>query len=81
MMRSKLRELLERLLGSASGRRALAGAAGAAALLLFVGAVEAAGGKVARVLCLVDRGEGAREAFAERGIELEAIFTRADLPV
>ena len=44
-------------------------------------AVEAAGGKVARVLCLVDRGEGAREAFAERGIELEAIFSRADLPV
>jgi len=44
-------------------------------------AVEAEGGKVARVLCLVDRGEGAREAFAERGIELEAIFTRSDLPV
>lgn len=43
--------------------------------------VEAAGGKVARVLCLVDRGEGAAEAFAERGIELEALFTRADLPV
>jgi orotate phosphoribosyltransferase len=43
--------------------------------------VEAAGGKVVRVLCLVDRGEGAREAFAERGIELEAIFTRTDLPV
>lgn len=46
-----------------------------------VDAVEAAGGKAARVLCLVDRGEGAREAFAERGIELEAIFSRADLPV
>ena len=46
-----------------------------------VDAVEAEGGKVARVLCLVDRGEGAREAFAERGLELEAIFTRADLPV
>jgi orotate phosphoribosyltransferase len=43
--------------------------------------VEAAGGKVARVLCLVDRGEGAAEAFAERGIALEALFTRADLPV
>ncbi|MCP3986083.1 MAG: orotate phosphoribosyltransferase [bacterium] len=43
--------------------------------------VEAAGGKVARVLCLVDRGEGAGEVFAERGIELEAIFTRDDLPV
>jgi len=43
--------------------------------------VEAAGGKVARVLCLVDRGEGAVEAFAARGIALEAIFTRDDLPV
>jgi orotate phosphoribosyltransferase len=43
--------------------------------------VEAAGGKVARVICLVDRGEGAAEAFAERGITLEAIFGRADLPI
>jgi orotate phosphoribosyltransferase len=43
--------------------------------------VEAAGGKVARVICLVDRGEGAAEAFAERGITLEAIFDRADLPI
>ena len=44
-------------------------------------AVEAEGGKVARVLCIVDRGEGAAEAFAARGIELEALFGRADLPV
>jgi orotate phosphoribosyltransferase len=43
--------------------------------------VEAAGGKVARVLCLVDRGEGAAEAFAERGVTLEPLFTRSDLPV
>lgn len=43
--------------------------------------VEQAGGKVARVLCIVDRGEGALEAFAERGLTLEALFTRADLPV
>lgn len=46
-----------------------------------VDAVSEAGGKVARVICLVDRGEGARDAFAERGIELEAIFGREDLPV
>jgi len=45
------------------------------------GIVQAAGGKVARVLCLVDRGEGAAEAFAARGVALEALFTRADLPV
>ncbi len=44
-------------------------------------AVEEAGGKVARVLCLVDRGEGAADAFAGRGLALEALFTRADLPV
>ena len=43
--------------------------------------VEAAGGKVARVLCLVDRGEGAAEAFADRGVTLEAIFGREDLGV
>jgi orotate phosphoribosyltransferase len=43
--------------------------------------VEQAGGKVARVLCLVDRGEGAVEAFAERGLALEALFGREDLPL
>jgi orotate phosphoribosyltransferase len=46
-----------------------------------VDAVHEAGGKVARVLCLVDRGEGARDAFAERGIELEALYERSDLPL
>lgn len=46
-----------------------------------VEAVHEAGGKVARVLCLVDRGEGAAEAFAERGITLEALYSRDDLPV
>ena len=43
--------------------------------------VEAAGGTVARVICLVDRGEGAQEAFAKRGVELEALFHREDLPI
>ncbi|MGH0036929.1 MAG: orotate phosphoribosyltransferase [Myxococcota bacterium] len=46
-----------------------------------VDAVTEAGGKVARVLCVVDRGEGAVEAFAERGITLEPLFTREDLGV
>jgi orotate phosphoribosyltransferase len=46
-----------------------------------VAAVEAEGGKVARVICLVDRGEGAAAAFASRGLALESLFTRADLPV
>lgn len=43
--------------------------------------VEAAGGKVARVLCIVDREEGARELFAERGVALESLFNRSDLPI
>ena len=46
-----------------------------------VSAVEAEGGKVTRVICLVDRGEGAQEAFATRGLALEPLFTRSDLPV
>jgi orotate phosphoribosyltransferase len=46
-----------------------------------VEAVTESGAKVARVICLVDRGEGAAELFATRGIALESIFTRADLPV
>lgn len=44
-------------------------------------AVSAEGGKVARVLCVVDRGEGAREAFAERGLALEPLFTREEIGV
>jgi orotate phosphoribosyltransferase len=43
--------------------------------------VEEAGGNVSRVICLVDRGEGAAGAFAARGIELEALFGRDDLPL
>ncbi len=43
--------------------------------------VEAAGGKVARVICLVDRGEGAFEAFEDRGVKLESVFGRQDLPI
>jgi orotate phosphoribosyltransferase len=45
-----------------------------------VDAVEEAGGKVARVVCLVDRGEGGSQAFADRGITLESIYGRDDLP-
>jgi len=46
-----------------------------------VDAVLSEGGKVVRVLCLVDRGEGAADAFARRGLTLESLFTRSDLPV
>jgi orotate phosphoribosyltransferase len=44
-------------------------------------AVSAAGGRVSRVLCIVDRGEGAAAAFTARGLTLEALFTRKDLRV
>jgi orotate phosphoribosyltransferase len=44
-------------------------------------AVEEAGGNVTRVICLVDRGEGAKAAFTARGLELEALYARDDLPV
>jgi orotate phosphoribosyltransferase len=44
-----------------------------------VGVVQDEGGRVARVICLVDRGEGAREAFDAQGIALEAVFRREDL--
>ena len=43
--------------------------------------VTEAGGIVRRVICLVDRGEGAAEAFAEAGYRLESIFSREDLPL
>ena len=52
-----------------------------ASTLEAMDAVQAEGGKVARVLCVVDRGEGAGEAFARRGIALEALYSRADLPI
>ena len=43
--------------------------------------VKDAGGDVRRVICLVDRGEGASEAFAAAGYELEFVFGRDDLPI
>jgi len=43
-----------------------------------VDAVTEAGGKVGRVICLFDRGEGAAEAFEKRGLELESVFFGPD---
>jgi orotate phosphoribosyltransferase len=48
-------------------------------ILKAVAAVEAAGGRVAFVLALVDRQEGGREAIEQRGYLFVPIFTRADL--
>ena len=42
---------------------------------------EAEGLKVKRVLAIVDRLEGGREAFAERGYELSSLFTVEDFGV
>ena len=46
--------------------------------LRAVDAVTAAGGSVIVVLTIVDRLEGAAEAFRARGLPFEAIFTRDD---
>ena len=42
---------------------------------------EAVGLKVERVLAIVDRLEGGREAFRERGYQLDTLFTIADFDV
>ena len=47
--------------------------------LQAIDAVEAEGGRVAFVLALVDRLEGGREAIEQRGHQVVAIFTRADV--
>lgn len=41
--------------------------------------VEAAGLKVAAVVCIMDRAEGGREKMAEAGYELVSLFTRKEL--
>ena len=47
--------------------------------LQAIDAVEAAGGKIAFVIVLVDRQEGGRENIERRGYRVVPIFTRADL--
>jgi orotate phosphoribosyltransferase len=49
--------------------------------LLAIERCEAVGLKVARVLAIVDRLEGAREAFAQRGYELTTLFTVRDFGI
>ncbi len=46
----------------------------AGSILHGVAAARAAGATVERVLCIVDRDEGGREALAAEGLELDAIF-------
>ena len=49
--------------------------------LLAIERCEAVGLKVERVLAIIDRLEGGREAFAERGYELTTLFTIRDFGI
>jgi orotate phosphoribosyltransferase len=49
--------------------------------LLAIERCEAVGLKVARVLAIIDRLEGGREAFAARGYELTTLFTIRDFEI
>ncbi len=44
-------------------------------ILKAINAVEEAGNPIVRVICILDRDEGGREALKERGYELEAMYT------
>jgi orotate phosphoribosyltransferase len=47
--------------------------------LQAVTAVEAAGGRIERILGIIDRGEGARAAIEARGYQFDCLFTLSDL--
>jgi orotate phosphoribosyltransferase len=49
--------------------------------LLAIERCEAVGLKVTRVLAIIDRLEGGREAFAQRGYELTSLFTIEDFGI
>jgi orotate phosphoribosyltransferase len=49
--------------------------------LLAIERCEAVGLKVSRVLAIIDRLEGGREAFADRGYELTTLFTIKDFGI
>jgi orotate phosphoribosyltransferase len=49
--------------------------------LLAIERCEAVGLKVSRVLAIIDRLEGGREAFADRGYELTTLFTIRDFGI
>ena len=51
----------------------------AASTFTAIDAALAFGLEVAHVICLVDREEGGRENLAERGYELDAVFTKTSL--
>jgi orotate phosphoribosyltransferase len=50
-------------------------------ILKAVDQIEAAGGSMSEAIVILDREEGAKEALAQRGIRLQALFTATDLGV
>ncbi|RQW79659.1 MAG: orotate phosphoribosyltransferase [Methanothrix sp.] len=52
-----------------------------ASLLRAVERIAAAGYQPVQALTILDRQEGGREAISEKGFELQALFTRADLDI
>ena len=48
---------------------------GGGSILKAIDAVKEAGYPIVRVMCILDRNEGGREALRERGYELEAMYT------
>ncbi|MGH9180976.1 MAG: orotate phosphoribosyltransferase, partial [Acidimicrobiales bacterium] len=48
-------------------------------VVLSTGQLRHAGSVVTHALCVIDRQAGGREALAEVGVELRALFTKADL--
>ncbi|HOK56484.1 MAG TPA: orotate phosphoribosyltransferase [bacterium] len=48
-------------------------------IIKAISTVENFGAKVKKVICIVDREEGAKEIIAKKGYKLEPIFTRSEL--
>jgi orotate phosphoribosyltransferase len=48
-------------------------------VVVSAGQLRELGARVEHAVCVIDRQEGGREALAEAGIELSAVFTRAEL--
>jgi orotate phosphoribosyltransferase len=48
-------------------------------VVVSAGQLRELGARIEHAVCVIDRQEGGREALAEAGIELSAVFTRAEL--
>jgi orotate phosphoribosyltransferase len=52
-----------------------------ASLIRAIDRISAAGYRPVQALAILDRQEGGREAIRERGLNLQALFTREDLDI